>query len=155
MPNSDHGERRATWASKATVDDQTRQRWLRSSTTTDWVRCGTRWDAVAVHPLQRGLEALDLLDVETGEGYPVLADHLSSRLYVMVPPGTAAAAVGLDGVRVLSDGHQVLVPLSGHGSAAAHWISEPGPGAPRLWDVEQLVGALRERDAADRQAVAS
>lgn len=155
MPNTPRGERRVTWASKAAVDDRTMALWERRSSRTDWAPCGTAWDAVAIRPLQRGLEALDRLQVDPASGYPVLADHLSSRLYVMVPAGTGTAAADVSDVRVLSCGHQLLVPIGGLGSPAAHWISAPRTKHPQLVLVDQLVTALQERDAADSEQAAT
>lgn len=150
MPNIPPGEcRRATWASQATVDPRTRALWVHGANSTVWTRCGTRWDVVAIHPLERGLEAMDRMQVELGAGYPVLADHLSSRLYVMVPAGTGSAAASVPGVRVLSSKHQLLLPQSSYGSEAAHWISAPhATGDPRLVPTDALVTALRAQDAA-------
>ncbi|WP_247721213.1 hypothetical protein [Streptomyces sennicomposti] len=139
MPNSSGGRRRAIWSSKADVDDLLRERWRSAACRTDWAHCGRQWDAVAVE-LQRGLEALDALRLGLRRGYPVLADYLSNRLYVMVEPGTGRVCRDVPGVRVLSTGSQVLVPVSGAGTIAAHWVSPPR--ASRLVDSGKLAGAL-------------
>ncbi|MFC8223548.1 hypothetical protein ACFUTY_35955 [Streptomyces sp. NPDC057362] len=139
MPNSSGGRRRVTWSSKADVDDLLRERWRSTVCRTDWAHCGRQWDAVAVE-LQRGLEALDALGLGLRRGYPVLADYLSNRLYVMVDPGTGHVCRDVPGVRVLSAGSQVLVPVSGAGTGAAHWVSAPRAG--RLVDSGKLATAL-------------
>lgn len=151
MPNSSSGRRRVTWSSKANVDDLLRERWRRADCRTDWAHCGREWDAVAVE-LQRGLDALDALHLGLHRGYPVLADYLTNRLYVMVDPGTGHVCRDVPGVRVLSTGSQVLVPVSGAGTAAAHWVSAPR--ASRLVDARTLAGALL-RLADVEQAAAS
>ncbi|WP_328974028.1 hypothetical protein [Streptomyces sp. NBC_00239] len=139
MPNSSSGARRVTWSSKADPDGRVRERWRRADCRTDWAHCGREWDAVAVE-LQRGLDALDALGLGLRQGYPVLADYLSNRLYVMVDPGTGHVCRDVPGVRVLSTGSQVLVPVSGAGTIAAHWVSPPR--AARLVDSGKLAGAL-------------
>ncbi|WP_229839722.1 hypothetical protein [Streptomyces rubiginosohelvolus] len=100
--------------------------WRHRPEHTRWQACGQSWDAVAITPISLGLAALTALRLSPRRGYPVLADHLRDCLYVMVPPGTGSAAAGLPGVRVLSDGHQLLIPHPGTGSPAAHWVSAPG-----------------------------
>ncbi|MCX4886033.1 hypothetical protein [Streptomyces sp. NBC_00847] len=150
MPNSSSGRRRVTWSSKADPDGRVRERWRRAGCRTDWAHCGREWDAVAVE-LQRGLDALDALGLGLNRGYPVLADYLSNRLYVMVEPGTGHVCRDVPGVRVLSTGSQVLVPVSGAGTIAAHWVSPPG--ASRLVDSGKLATALLRR--VDVGAVAS
>jgi hypothetical protein len=102
--------------------------------------------------LGRGLEVLDALCLGLHQGYPVLADYLTNRLYVMVEPGAGAVCRNLPGVRVLSTGSQVLVPVSGAGTAAAHWVSAPK--GSRLVDSGTLAGALL-RMVDVEQAVAS
>ncbi|MFE5730226.1 hypothetical protein ACFQ7A_04840 [Streptomyces sp. NPDC056528] len=139
MPNSASGRRRVTWTSKADVDDLLRARWRSTVCRTDWAHCGQQWDAVAVE-LQRGLEALDALGLGLHRGYPVLADYLSNRLYVMVEAGTGHVCRDVPGVRVLSAGSQVLVPVAGAGTIAAHWVSPPR--ASRLVDSGKLATAL-------------
>ncbi|MEU0032052.1 hypothetical protein [Streptomyces sp. NPDC006335] len=151
MPNSSAGRRRSTWSSKADVDDLLRERWRRADCRTDWAHCGREWDAVVVE-LRRGLDLLDALRLGRHRGYPVLADYLTNRLYVMVAPGTGSVCRDVPGVRVLSTGSQVLVPVSGAGTAAAHWVSVPR--ASRLVDSSKLAGALL-RSVNAEQAVAS
>lgn len=85
---------------------------------------------MAIVPIRLGLDALVALRISPRRGYPVLADYVRDQLYVMVPPGTGSAAAGLPGVRVLSDGHQLLLPNTAHGTATAYWISPPREGAP-------------------------
>jgi hypothetical protein len=151
VPNSSAGRRRVTWSSKSDPAAQVRELWLRADCRTDWAPCGREWDAVAVQ-LQHGLKALDALRLGLRRGYPVLADYLTNRLYVMVDPGTGAVCRDVPGVRVLSTGSQVLVPVSGAGSAAAHWVSTPK--GSRLVDSGKLAGALL-RMVDVEQAVAS
>lgn len=139
MPNSSSGERRVTWSSKANPDGRLRERWLRVDCRTEWAHCGRKWDAVAVE-LERGLDALDTLRLGLRRGYPVLADYLTTKLYVMVAPGTGHVCRDVPGVRVLSTGSQVLVPVSGAGTGAAHWVSAPR--GSRLVDSGKLAAAL-------------
>ncbi|MEV5348927.1 hypothetical protein [Streptomyces achromogenes] len=146
-------KRRPTWSSTAAVDDLLRERWRRTDSRTTWAPCGRDWDAVAVAPLERGLAALDALRLGLRTGYPVLADRLSNRLYVMVDAGTGNACEGIAGVRVLSAGALVLVPVSGAGTVAAHWISAPR--GSRLVDSGRLARALLELAADGEPAVAS
>ncbi|MFJ2406687.1 hypothetical protein ACIOUE_35910 [Streptomyces xanthochromogenes] len=140
MPNPSHGRRRVTWASKAAVDDHLRSLWQRTDSRSRWVPCGHDWDAVAIAPIERGLAALDALGADVRQGYPVLADYLTSRLYVMVDPGAGHVCRDVPGVRVLSAGSQLLVPVSGAGTIAAHWVSPPWGG--RLVDSEKLATLL-------------
>jgi hypothetical protein len=152
VPNSLSGRRRVTWSSKADVDGRLRERWRRANSRTDWAHCGREWDAVAVAPMDLGLGALDALRLGLHRGYPVLADYLTHRLYVMVDPGTGSVCRDVPGVRVLSVGSKVLVTVSGDGTAAAHWVSAPR--GSRLVDSGKLAGALL-RLANGEQAVAS
>ena len=153
MPNSSSSGRRSTWSSKGVVDDVLRDQWQRADSRTDWAHCGRDWDAVAVAPMELGLAALDALGLGLRTGYPVLADYLSNRLYVMVEPGTGSACEDVPGARVLAAGAQVLVPVSGAGTMAAHWISAPR--GSRLVDSGRLARALLELAADGERAVAS
>jgi hypothetical protein len=76
-------------------------------------------------------------------GYRVLADRLRDELYVLVAPGTAAAAAEVPGVHVLGRGRQLLMPTTDHGTFCAHWISAR-QSSPLLVPADQLVTALRE-----------
>ncbi|MFE7451479.1 hypothetical protein [Streptomyces griseus] len=90
-----------------------------------------------------GLDVLVAMRLGPRSGYPVLADHIRSQLYVLVPPGTGAAAAGLPGVRVLSAGHQLLVPATRHGSPTAHLISPPREATALLVRTDRLTHHLR------------
>lgn len=93
-----------------------------------------------------GLAALGAARADTRCGYLVLADHLRSVLYVLVPPGTGDACDGILGVRVLSHGYQLLVPTPPeHSNIVADWVSHPpGDKPPRLVQAEQLAAHLRD-----------
>lgn len=143
-----------TWHRLAQPSDRLRAQWVRGDDRTQWVACGRTWDAVAISPMSRGLDALVAMRVGPRRGYPVLADHLRDQLYVLVPPGTGQAAAGLPGVRVLGDGVQLLVPAGQHGSAVAHWVSPPREGVPPLIRPDRLTHHLRAL-ARDQQEAAT
>jgi hypothetical protein len=132
-----------TWHRLAQLSDRLREQWARSNDRTRWAACGQAWDAVAIAPISRGLDALAALRISPRRGYPVLADYVSNQLYVMVPPGTGGAAAGLPGVRVLSVGHQLLLPDTPFGTAAAHWVSPPRGTSPVLVRPDRLSHHLR------------
>lgn len=117
------------------------------------VECGRGWDAVVVSPLSRGLAALDLLNLPTGCGYPVLADYSRDELIVQVSAGTADACAGIQGVRTLSAGSYLLIPAEGCGALAATWLSAPDEN-PRFVDVDKLrravLTAIERADTATR-----
>ncbi|MBL1121065.1 hypothetical protein JK364_53930 [Streptomyces sp. 110] len=71
------------------------------------------------------------------------AIQIRDVLYILVLPGTSTAAIGLPGVRVLSTGSQLLIPVTEHGTPAAHWISPPHPSPPRLVPTDWLTTHLR------------
>lgn len=121
-----------TWHRLAQPSDQLRAQWMRGGDRTHWVACGRTWDAVAISPISRGLDALVAMRVGPRRGYPVLADHLRDHLYVLVPPGTGRAAAGVPGVRVLGDGFQLLMPAGQRSSLVAHWVSPPRTAPPLL-----------------------
>ncbi|MEW1725155.1 hypothetical protein [Streptomyces sp. NPDC093109] len=135
-----------TWHDLARLTDQKRARWARSTNGTSWVACGTRWDAVAIAPMETGLTALTGLRIGTRRDRLVLVDHLRDVLYVMVPPGSGAVCDGIAGVRVLSRGHQLLMPTTyGDSTAAADLISHPRDGEPpALVPADRLAARLRE-----------
>ncbi|MEU2098722.1 hypothetical protein ABZ741_21575 [Streptomyces globisporus] len=143
-----------TWHRLAQPSDRLRAQWVRGDDRTRWVACGRTWDAVAV-PIPRGLDALVAMRVSPRRGYPVLADHLRDQLYVLVPPGSGGAAAGLPGVRVLSDGFQLLMPAGQHGSPVAHWVSPPRNGAPPLIRPDRLTHHLRALARDQQEAAAS
>ncbi|MFJ2559201.1 MULTISPECIES: hypothetical protein [unclassified Streptomyces] len=95
--------------------------------------------------LVTGLYALDRLRHPSRCGYPVLADHLSDVLYVMVVTGSGTVLTLPTGVRILTAGDYLLVPVTvnGPGSPAAHWISPPSE-TPPLTATESLIGRLQE-----------
>ncbi|MCS0606002.1 hypothetical protein NX794_33060 [Streptomyces sp. LP11] len=133
-----------TWHRLAQPSDRLRAQWVRGDSRTRWVACGEQWDAVAVSSIALGLDALVAMRVGPRRGYPVLADHLSDQLYVLVPPGTGRAAAGLPGVRVLGTGHQLLMPVTEHSSsAAAYWVSPPRAVPPPLIRPDRLAHHLR------------
>ncbi|MFM9815658.1 hypothetical protein ACKI16_45190 [Streptomyces scabiei] len=138
MPNSSaggtsRGRKRAprTWHALAAATDEKRDRWIQTGTRvlnhTEFVACGIDWDAIAVRPIELGLDALVAMQLGTRRGYRVLADHLRDELYVFVPVDHADDFTGLPGVRVLSRGHQLLVPRTpDHSSQVADWVGTPG-----------------------------
>ncbi|MFI1869702.1 hypothetical protein [Streptomyces jumonjinensis] len=122
--------------------------------------CGAGRDAVVITPMVRGLAALDSLDLPVGDGLAVLADHVHGELIVIVEGGHLPLWEGMPGVRVLSAGAWLLVPVRGsYGTPAAAWLSRPsddrlgsgrftagGPTTlaevPAALDVEQLRDAV-------------
>ncbi|MFE2046009.1 hypothetical protein ACFXAZ_34845 [Streptomyces sp. NPDC059477] len=138
--------------------DPTPQRlalWARGEDRTRWEACGRDWDAVAVHPMANGLDVLDAMGLHLDDGYPVLGDRIGDVLYVLVPPGTAHTAAGLPGVRVLGAGHQLLMPTTGHGTAAAHWISPPPEAQPDFVPSGRFTARLRAASAPDHEKAAT
>jgi hypothetical protein len=133
----------STWHRLAQPTDRLRVQWVRGDERTHWVECGRSWDAVAISPISRGLDALVAMHVGPRRGYPVLADHLRDQLYVLVPPGTGHAAAGLSGVRVLGAGFQLLMPTGQQGNPVAHWVSPPRESPPPLIRPDRLTGHLR------------
>ncbi|MER7764979.1 hypothetical protein [Streptomyces sp. NPDC097619] len=121
--------------------------WRTAPCGSGWVPCGRDWDAVAISPVLRGLNALTALRLSPRRGYPVLADHIGGVLYVMVPPGTGHLAAGVPGVRVLSTGAEVVVPWGPQGSPGAHWVSPPREDPPPLVRADKLGEVLRRLDA--------
>ncbi|WND40572.1 hypothetical protein RI578_40490 (plasmid) [Streptomyces sp. BB1-1-1] len=113
---------------------------------------GTSWDAVVIAPLERGLAALDALDVPLDAGFGVYADYRRYELIVLVAPGAAAAEVsdvqGVRGVRVLSRGSWVLMPTNGDGTWEAATLSRPARLCPRYVDPARLCAAAVAVDAA-------
>ncbi|MER7938816.1 MULTISPECIES: hypothetical protein [unclassified Streptomyces] len=164
MPNSSaggtRGRKRAprTWHDLAAATDKKRDLWLQTGARvlnhTEFVACGLDWNAVAVRPIQRGLDALVALQLDTRHGYRVLADHLRDELYVLVPVGNADDFTGLPGVRVLSRGHQLLMPRTPeHTSQVADWVGTPGE-TLALVDPERLAARLQDLAAALYESVA-
>ncbi|MYT20275.1 hypothetical protein GTW69_08225 [Streptomyces sp. SID7760] len=91
-----------------------------------------------ISPLQRGLAALDALGVPVEDGHSVLADHSRQELIVVVEDGWVHLWEDVPGVRVLSLGSWLLVPVPGTvGSFAAHWLSCPARDVPALWRDEE------------------
>ncbi len=136
-----------TWHTQAAVTGERVARWRTAPCGSGWLACGRAWDAVAISPLGRGVDALAVLRISPRRGYPVLADHVQGVLYVMVPPGTGHLAAGVPGVRVLSQGAQVLIPWGPHGSPSAHWVSPPREDPPPLVQVDKLANVLRRAGA--------
>lgn len=143
-----------TWRELARPDARRAQLWVTGGDTTYWAVCGLDWDAVAITPMGSGLDVLDSMRLGQCAGYPVLGDLLTDTLYVLVPPAAGSAAAGYPGVRVLSRGSQLIMPRTGHGTAAAHWISAPRAAGPRrLVPVHRLLAHLAgPAGAASREA---
>ncbi|MFL4910919.1 hypothetical protein ACJ6WF_49480 [Streptomyces sp. MMS24-I2-30] len=133
-----------SWHELAQPGTGKRAQWARGLNRTRWFPCGRAFDAVAVTPMDRGLDVLTKLRIHPRRGCLVLADHVRNVLYVMVPPGTGHVLTGLPGVRVLSDGSELLMPATySDSTAAADLISHPPAGRPPvLVDTDQLAGHL-------------
>lgn len=121
-----------TWASLLSPDESVLDTPRRGATSlvaigTAWDTVGAGWEALVIAPLERGLWALDALDLPLDGNYPVIADHSRSELIVLVPAGTAARAVigGPQGVRALTAGSYLLVPNGPSGAFMAAWLSRP------------------------------
>jgi len=146
-----------TWHDLAAMNDSKRAHWIRGRNHTEFVACGENWQAVAVKPIQLGLDALAAMRIGTRRGYLIVADHLTGVLYVMVPPGSADAQFAdISGVRVLGLGHQLLMPRTAcDGSAAADWVGAPRDlDTPVLVDTDRLAARLQELAPAYTEAVA-
>ncbi|MGW1278911.1 hypothetical protein ACWD4V_18465 [Streptomyces tsukubensis] len=143
------------WHRLAEPTPQRSALWSRGRDSTRWAACGRAWDAIAIRPMTNGLNALAVMELDPHDGHPVLADRLSNVLYVLVPPGTGTVAAGLPGVRVLGVGHQLLMPMTDHGTAAAHWISPPRKAHPPLAPAGRLTACLRALLAADHKEAAA
>ena len=116
---------------------------------TSLIPVGTRWDAVVISPLERGLAALDLMRLPREGGYHVIADYSKEELITWVNPAQSGACMGLPGVRVLRLGGWLLVGDTAPGTWAAAWLSGPVRGAatPNLIDPLELREAIRTADA--------
>ncbi len=114
-----------------------------------WDTVGGRWEALVITPLERGLAALDALDLPLDGGHPVIADHARSELIVLVPEGTAARAVdgGPQAVRALTAGTWLVVPHGPTGRYVAEWLSRPTPGGARYVDPVRLCEAVLAAEA--------
>ncbi|WP_331720106.1 hypothetical protein OG762_51660 (plasmid) [Streptomyces sp. NBC_01136] len=109
--------------------------------------CGIQWDAVVIAPLERGLAALDALDLPQDEGHPVFADYYKQELIVQVRAGTAVDQFeDVQGVRPLSRGGWLMVPAKGVGTPYAAWISRPTRFGVRYVDAARLREALLTAD---------
>ncbi|QKV97120.1 hypothetical protein HUT19_40090 [Streptomyces sp. NA02950] len=125
----------STWGALHAPDAQTFGRLQNAgSGATRLVACGGGRDAVVISPLQRGLAALDGLDLPVEDGLSVLADHMRQELIVLVEDGSAPLWADVQGVRVLSLGSWLLVPTpGGDGSLAAAWLSPPKHNTAAVW----------------------
>lgn len=132
------------WHKLAQPTARKRALWERSPSP-GWVACGEQWDAVAITPMHVGPKS----------GYSVLADHLRGVLYVMVAPGTGDAFADIPGVRVLSRGHQLLMPPTQHGTAVTDWVSFPREDPPVLLRADRLATHLRELTSDHERTAAS
>ncbi|MGW5336195.1 hypothetical protein [Streptomyces bauhiniae] len=112
-----------------------------------WDTVGGGWEALAISPLERGLAALDALDLPLDEGHPVIADHSRSELIVLVPEGTANRTFRPQAVRALTAGTWLLVPNGDTGAYPAAWVSRPTPGAARYVDPVRLCEAVLAAEA--------
>ncbi|MFF8193694.1 hypothetical protein ACF05L_23265 [Streptomyces bobili] len=108
-------------------------------------------------PLPLGLDALAAMPIDTRRGYLIVADHLRSVLYVMVPTGSGEVFAGIPGVRVLGRGHHLLMPRTTQDSSAvANWIGTPRDlDTPVLVDPDRLAARLREPAPSYEEALTS
>ncbi|MGW8730555.1 hypothetical protein ACWGNF_31515 [Streptomyces sp. NPDC055808] len=134
-----------TWHELARPTAQKRAGWERGNNCTRRVACGVSWDAVSIAPMETGLAALVAMRAGTCRGYPVLADHLRDVLYVLVATSSGSACADVPGVRVLSEGHQLLMPSTEFdGTAVADWVSSPREQPPALVAADRLAAHLWE-----------
>lgn len=115
-----------------------------------WDTVGGRWEALAIASLERGLAALDVLDLPLDGGHPVFADHARNELIVLVPEGTAARAVddsGPQAVRALTAGSWLVVPNGPLGGYVAAWLSRSTYGGARYVDPARLCEAVLAAEA--------
>ncbi|MGW3200141.1 hypothetical protein ACWDBD_37355 [Streptomyces sp. NPDC001118] len=150
--------KRPTWHDLAAETDAKRRQWLHGlQNLTQYVPCGVGWDAVAVKPLQLGLDALAAMRISTRRGYLVVADHMRGELYVMVPTGYGEAFAGIPCVCLLGRGRQVLVPRSPlDRSVVADWVGTPRDlDTPVLVDADRLAARLQDLAPAYAEAMAS
>ncbi|MER7819994.1 hypothetical protein [Streptomyces sp. NPDC096153] len=136
------------WASLLEPDAQTLEELRRAGNgATQLTQCGVRWDAVVIAPLERGLASLDALRLSRDAGYPVIADYARHELIVQVPAGTAFYdCASVQGVRTLTRGSWLLVPLGRFGADAAAWLSRPTPAGARYVDPARLREAVHTAD---------
>jgi hypothetical protein len=140
------------------VSDSKRAHWVRGRTHgTAFVPCGLAWDAVAVRPLELGVDALVAMGIGTRRGYLIVADHLRGVLYVMVPTGNGEAFADIPSVRVLGQGHQLLMPRTTQDSSAvADWVGTPDDlDTPVLVAPDRLAARLQELAPSYEKAMAS
>lgn len=118
---------------------------MRGLNRTRWIPCGKEWDAVAITPIELGLDVLASLRIGPRRGALILADHLRGMLYVMVESGSGDVLAGLPGVRVLSSGSELLMPATyDDTTAVADLISYPRGGEPpALIPADRLAQGLR------------
>ncbi len=149
--------KRPTWHDLAKETDAKRRQWLHGHQNfTQYVPCGMGWDAVAVKPMELGLDALAAMRISTRRGYCVVADHVRGELYVMVPTGHGETFDGIACVRVLGRGHHLLVPRSPlDSSVAADWVGTPRMDTPVLVTPDRLAARLKDLAPAYAEAVAS
>ncbi|GAA1011579.1 hypothetical protein ACFQWA_27835 [Streptomyces thermogriseus] len=153
MAKSSKSQPAPTWHQFALPSDQTRALWANGRERTWWAECGRDWDAVAISPLALGLEVLDSMRLNPRDGYPVLADYLNGKVYVLVPPGTGHKTAR-KGVRVLTLGSYLLLPQTAHGTMAAYWLSPLRRKSPLVCP-EQLARHLQLAGARQPKAAAS
>ncbi|MGN9821914.1 hypothetical protein ACTMUQ_42380 [Streptomyces sp. SD11] len=116
---------------------------------TEWGPVRGQWEALAIAPLERGLWALDALELPIDDGYPVIADHRRSELIVLVPAGSTVRAVddGPQGVRALTASSWLVVPHGPKGEYVAEWLSRPSRGITRYVDPFRLCEAVLAAEA--------
>lgn len=120
--------------------------WMPQPNTCACLPAGRWWDAIVV-PQLAGLDALEILDHETGRAPgPVVWDinTVRPRLYFLVPAGTADTW-DLGGTE--SFGQSTFIVLPGPTTIeppGIHWLVPPDPDDPEaLVDAEGLARALR------------
>lgn len=122
-----------------------RPAWMPEDNTISVVPAGRWWDAIVV-PQQRGIDALKVLDLQTGRRPgPVVWDQnsMAPRLYFLVPLGTSENW-RVAGTQALGAGTYVGLPgWTTIEPPGLFWLCPPDPDEPTLLvDAEVLRTAL-------------
>ncbi|MFJ2847671.1 hypothetical protein ACIPD2_39580 [Streptomyces griseofuscus] len=130
--------------------DRPGAQWVRGDERAQWVAGGRSWDAVAISPISRGLDAL----VSPCGWTRVMATRCSPTTCTTSGASWCRRAPAtrppLDrrGVRVIGDGFQLLMPAGQHGNLVAHWVSPLRENTPPLIRPGRLNHHLRARAVA-------
>ncbi|MEY9876662.1 hypothetical protein ABH931_006172 [Streptacidiphilus sp. MAP12-33] len=130
-----------------------RPAWMPPDRTVSALPAGRWWDVVVV-PQRAGLDALEVLDRESGHcPGPVIWDVAPNnpRLYFLVPLGTAATWPSVRGCEARGETTYIGVPgATTIEPPGVHWLCPPDPDRPG-----ELVDAAALRAALELLAVAS